>query len=58
MRVVWFDWIYLVVAVLFAYFGCRSLYRSKSLNRVDLLWLIVAFVFLMKFLFHNWGPSN
>jgi len=51
MRVDWIDWIYLIVAAVFAFLECRSLYRSKSVSRWDLLMMIVAFVFLVKFLF-------
>jgi hypothetical protein len=51
MRVDLIDWIYLVVAAaVFADLGCRSLYRSKSVSRWDLLVMIVALVFLVKFL--------
>jgi len=29
------DWIYLLAAALFAYEGCRQLYRSKKVDRLE-----------------------
>jgi hypothetical protein len=51
MRVDWIKCIYLIVAAPFFYFGCRSIYRSKSLNSWDMFWLIMGFALLVKFMF-------
>jgi hypothetical protein len=29
------DWIYLLAAALFAYEGCRQLYRTKNVDRLE-----------------------